>query len=94
MRGLKAKLRTPDQEVVLWFEVAACYEQKKVPSRASGVLPKDARARSDHYRDVQERVRRLSKSASPKGPIRQAAVGADDEFDRAFDDLMSDGKPS
>jgi hypothetical protein len=37
---------------------------------------------------VQERVRRLAK-AEQGTPARQAAVGADDEFDRAFDDLLA-----
>jgi tetratricopeptide (TPR) repeat protein len=91
MRGLNAKVRTQDQEVVLMFEIGACYEQKKMNPKAlefyQKVLSKDP-----NYRDVQERVRRLSKSA-PKTPIRQAAVGADDEFDRAFDDLLGGGKP-
>jgi hypothetical protein len=41
------------------------------------------------FRDVQERIRRLQ-PASVK-PMR-AAVGADDEFDRAFDDIMGGGK--
>ena len=47
-----------------------------------------AMRRDPNYRDVQERVRRLSK-VEPKQNVRQAAVGADDEFDRAFDDLLS-----
>ena len=46
--------------------------------------------RDPSYRDVQERVRRLSKN-EPVAPIRQVAVGADDEFDRAFDDIIGKG---
>jgi hypothetical protein len=44
------------------------------------------------FRDVQERIRRLTK-AEPKQAPRAVAVGADDEFDRAFDDILgSSGK--
>jgi hypothetical protein len=39
------------------------------------------------FRDVAERVRRLQK-VEPKQPSRAVAVGADDEFDRAFDDIL------
>jgi len=40
---------------------------------------------------VQDRIRRLSRHDT-KAPVRQVAVGADDEFDRAFDELLGDGK--
>jgi hypothetical protein len=40
---------------------------------------------------VQERIRRLTKT-EPKQPVRAVAVGADDEFDRAFDDILGGGK--
>ena len=43
------------------------------------------------FRDVQDRVRRLTK-VEPKQPVRAVAVGADDEFDRAFDDILGGGK--
>jgi len=41
---------------------------------------------------VQERVRRLSKAEPKSQAPRAVAVGADDEFDRAFDDILGDGK--
>jgi tetratricopeptide (TPR) repeat protein len=85
MRGLKAKVRTPEQETVLEFEVAACYETKRMSAKALEFYQKAAR-RDPGYRDVQERIKRLK--GEQKAPMRQAAVGADDEFDRAFDDLM------
>jgi tetratricopeptide (TPR) repeat protein len=89
MRGLKAKVRTPDQETVLEFEVAACYETKKATAKALEFYQKAAR-RDPGYRDVQERIRRLKGDQKPAG--LKAAVGSDDEFDRAFDDLLG-GKP-
>jgi tetratricopeptide (TPR) repeat protein len=88
LQGLNAPVKDPQQETVLCFEIGAAYEAKKVTKDALSYYQKAMR-RDPNYRDVQERVRRLSKN-EPKAPIK-AAVGADDEFDRAFDDLL--GKP-
>ncbi len=44
------------------------------------------------FRDVQERVRRLQKMEPKAAATRAVAVGADDEFDRAFDDILGSGK--
>jgi hypothetical protein len=38
------------------------------------------------YRDVQERIRRLQKTEMKQS--MRAAVGADDELDRAFEDML------
>jgi tetratricopeptide (TPR) repeat protein len=89
MRGLHAQVRTPDQEMMLSFEVGSAYELKKMPKEALSYYQRVLR-RDPSYRDVQERVRRLSKN-EPVAPIRQAAVGADEEFDRAFDDIIGKG---
>ena len=86
LRGLHAPHKSADQETVLSFEIGNAYEMKKMNREALSYFQKVMR-REPNYRDVQERVRRLSTHAS-KGPPRQAAVGADDEFDRAFDDLI------
>jgi hypothetical protein len=72
---------------VLCYEIGACYEAKKMNKEALSYYQKAMR-RDPNYRDVQERVRRLAK-VEPSKMQRQAAVGADDEFDRAFDDLVS-----
>jgi tetratricopeptide (TPR) repeat protein len=87
LKGLDATVKDPTQDTVLNFEVGAAYEQKKLPREALTYYQKAMR-RDPNYRDVQERVRRLAKN-EPKQPAFQAAVGADDEFDRAFDDLLS-----
>jgi tetratricopeptide (TPR) repeat protein len=87
LQGLNASIKDPSQETVLCFEIGAAYEAKKMNKDALSYYQKAMR-RDPNYRDVQERVRRLSK-AEPKQSMRQAAVGADDEFDRAFDDLVS-----
>ena len=87
LQGLAAQIKDPQQETVLCYEIGAAYEAKKLNKEALSYYQKAMR-RDPNYRDVQERVRRLAKN-EPKTPLRQAAVGADDEFDRAFDDLVS-----
>ena len=83
--GLNSPNKDPQQETVLCYEIGACYEAKKMNKEALSYYQKAMR-RDPNYRDVQERVRRLAKGDAR--PMR-AAVGADDEFDRAFDDLVS-----
>ncbi len=85
--GLNSPNKDAQQETVLCYEIGAAYEAKKMNKEALSYYQKAMR-RDPNYRDVQERVRRLAKN-EPKAPVRQAAVGADDEFDRAFDDLVS-----
>jgi hypothetical protein len=75
--------------MVLCFEIGAAYEAKKMAKEAINYFSRVAR-RDPQYRDVQERIRRLQ--GSVKAPVRAAAVGADDEFDRAFDDILGGGK--
>lgn len=86
LQGLNAGIKDPQQETVLCYEIGAAYEAKKMSKEALSYYQKAMR-RDPNYRDVQERVRRLAKN-EPKAPLK-AAVGADDEFDRAFDDLVS-----
>ncbi len=90
MRGLKAPARTKDQEASLAFEIGAAYETKKMPKLALDYFQRTARL-IPNFRDVQERIRRLQRT-EPKQPMRAVAVGADDEFDRAFDDILGGGK--
>ena len=85
--GLNSPNKDAQQETVLCYEIGAAYEAKKVNKEALSYYQKAMR-RDPNYRDVQERVRRLAKN-EPKAQTRQQAVGADDEFDRAFDDLVS-----
>ena len=89
-KALNAKLRTPEQETILCFEIGAAYESMRMSKEALNYYQRVAR-RDATYRDVQERIRRLT-TRDTKAPIRQVAVGADDEFDRAFDELLGDGK--
>ena len=90
LRGLHAPARTPEQETVLSFELGTAYEAKKMFKDALTYYQRVSR-REPNYRDVQERIRRLSKSGdAPK--VRAAAVGADDEFDRAFEEIFGSEK--
>jgi tetratricopeptide (TPR) repeat protein len=90
-KSLAAPVRTPEQETVLCFEIGAAYESKRDAKNALTYFQRVAR-RDPNYRDVQERIRRLSKSDA-KAPVRAVAVGAeDDEFDRAFDELLGSTK--
>jgi tetratricopeptide (TPR) repeat protein len=90
MRGLQAHERTKDQEAALCYEIGAAYEVKRMNKPALDYFQRAARL-IPAFRDVQERVRRLQKG-DVKQPVRAVAVGADDEFDRAFDDILGSGK--
>ena len=89
-KALSAKVRTPEQETILCFEIGSAYESMRLTKEALNYYQRVTR-RDANYRDVQERIRRLQ-TRDTKAPIRQVAVGADDEFDRAFDELLGDGK--
>jgi len=89
-KALNAKVRTPEQETILCFEIGSAYEATRATKDALSYYNRVAR-RDASYRDVQDRIRRLSRHDT-KAPVRQVAVGADDEFDRAFDELLGDGK--
>ena len=86
MRGLQTPDRTKDQEATLNYEIASAYEAKKMVKQAVDYFQRAARA-IPSFRDTVERIRRLQRT-EPKPPVRAAAVGADDEFDRAFDDIL------
>ena len=89
-RGLQSPDHTKDQEAALCYEIGAAYEVKRMTKLALDFFQRSARL-IPNFRDTQERIRRLQK-VEPKQPVRQVAVGADDEFDRAFDDILGNGK--
>lgn len=91
-KGLVAQERTKEQEAALAYEIGAAYEVKRQNKQALDYFQRCART-IPGFRDVQERIRRLQKT-EPKPATRQVAVGADDEFDRAFDDIIDTGKQS
>ena len=91
LRGLHAPVRTAEQEMVLSFELGSAYEMKKMHKDALAYYQRVAR-REPNYRDVKERVRRVSKLVPPEPASPARAVGADDDFDRAFEEIIGTGK--
>ena len=90
VRGLESPERTREQEAALCYEIGAAYEVKKMSVRALEYFGRTARL-VPNFRDVHERIRKLQ-AAESKRPPRAAAVGADDEFDRAFQDILTSSK--
>jgi tetratricopeptide (TPR) repeat protein len=90
MRGLQSPDRTKDQEAALSYEIGAAYEAKRMTKQALEFFQRASRL-IPSFRDASERIRRLQK-VEPKQPVRAVAVGADDEFDRAFDDILGQSK--
>jgi tetratricopeptide (TPR) repeat protein len=91
MRGLQAPDRTKEQDAALSYEIGAAYEVKRMTKQALEYFQRSARL-IPGFRDVQDRVRRLQKTEPKPAASRAVAVGADDEFDRAFDDILGSGK--
>ena len=90
MRGLQSPDRTKEQEASLSYEIGAAYEAKRMSKQALEFFQRAVRL-VPSFRDTGERIRRLQK-VEPKQPVRAVAVGADDEFDRAFDDILGHRK--
>jgi tetratricopeptide (TPR) repeat protein len=86
IQGLQSPERTKEQEAALSYEIGAAFEVKRMGKQALDYFQRVARL-IPSYRDTQERIRRLQK-VEPKQAPRAVAVGADDEFDRAFDDIL------
>jgi tetratricopeptide (TPR) repeat protein len=91
MRGLQSPERSKEQDAALSYEIGAAYEVKRMNKQALEYFSRSARL-IPGFRDVQERVRRLQKTEPKPAAARAVAVGADDEFDRAFDDILGDRK--
>ncbi|MDP9034407.1 MAG: tetratricopeptide repeat protein [Myxococcota bacterium] len=90
LRALQAPDRTKDQDASLSYELGSAFEAKRLTKQALEYFQRAARL-VPAFRDIQERIRRLQR-AEPKAPVRAVAVGSDDEFDRAFNDILSGGK--
>jgi tetratricopeptide (TPR) repeat protein len=88
LRGLQVPERTKEQDAALSYELGAAYEVRKMNKQALDYFQRAARV-IPGFRDVVDRVRRLQK-AEPKQPARAVAVGADDEFDRAFEGMIGE----
>jgi tetratricopeptide (TPR) repeat protein len=88
LKGLAAKDKTPEQEMVLSFDIGAAYEaqgrSKEALQYYQRVVKQDPK-----YRDVDDRIRRLSARGDAR-PAALAKPASDDDFDRAFDDMLGD----
>ena len=82
LRGLNSTIKEPRQETALLYELGAVYEARKMPREALAYYQKVNR-RDPRFRDVAERIQRLSPPT--KNSSARAAVG-DQEFDSAFDE--------
>ncbi len=89
LQGLQAPDRTREQDASLSYELGAAFEIKKMNKQALEYFQRAARL-IPGFRDVVERMRHLQK-VEPVQPARAVAVGADDEFDRAFADILGKG---
>jgi tetratricopeptide (TPR) repeat protein len=97
VRGLKSTQRTDEHEVKLNYEVGNAYEMRNSPDHALYYFQRVARI-DPHYYDprgsVDDRIARLAPRKPPPAGGSARAVGAEhasDEFDAAFDDLLSRG---
>ena len=94
LRGLGASQKSADQEIALTYEIGNAYEIRNNPDQALYYFQLVARL-DPNYRDprgsVEERVGNLMGPEQAPPPPR-AAVGSEDEFDMAFDDLLEPKK--
>ena len=88
-KGLAAPIKTAEQEMVLCFDVGLGYESMNRTKDALAYFQRVAKV-DPNYREVADRIRRLSGKTASK-PAVTAALSTDDEFDRAFDDMLGDG---
>jgi len=88
-KGLAAPIKTAEQEMVLCFDIGAGYESMNRTKDALAYFQRVAKV-DPTYREVADRIRRLSGRNAGK-PAVFAAASPDDEFDRAFDDMLDDG---
>ena len=96
LRGLETRQKTRDQELALAYELADAYEARKNPEQALYYFKRVSQI-DPNYRDprggVLDRVRRLEPNPAPAKQAK--AAGAEllgDDFDLAFDDLLSKNK--
>ena len=85
-KGLYADHKTDREELGLYFELGSAYEQLEDTREALYYYQKVAK-RDETFRDVQERIARLTDPGAAPAPD---ALVLDDDLDAAFDDLMGD----
>jgi tetratricopeptide (TPR) repeat protein len=91
-KGLAATIKTAEQEMVLCYEIGACYESMSRTKDALAYFQRVAKV-DPAYREVSDRIKRLSGKSAQKAQAL-ATPAPDDEFDRAFDDMLGGDAPS
>ncbi len=86
IRGIDSAEKSKEQEVMLAYEIASCYESKEDVARAVLYFER-AVAISPGFRDGLERLERLRRGeVSTEAP--KATLGSFDDLDRMFDELL------
>ncbi|HEX2881754.1 MAG TPA: tetratricopeptide repeat protein [Polyangiaceae bacterium] len=86
LKGLGARSKTVEQEMNLYYDLGVIYEMTGNKEEALYYLKKIAR-RDPGYRDVQEKIAALEPKMS-KAPAPTRSLNDDDEFDRAFGEMI------
>ena len=84
-RGLNSNSRTAEQETFLSYEIARCYEAQGTIEQAVRYLER-VLAIDSSFRDAQTRVERLRRGELS---AESNSYGAQDDFDRVFEEMMS-----
>lgn len=84
IRGLHAEIKTPEQELTLYYELGNIYQLNDNPREALYYFEKIER-RDPDFRDVSARLRALRGSSAVR---TKPTAPSDDELDRVFDDLF------
>jgi len=87
LRALNAQVKTNEQELNLYYDLAAAYELKGNTADAIYYFQKIAK-KYPNFRDVGERLQALTQDKPSSEPSGTRAVGEDEEFERVFDDLF------
>lgn len=85
-RGLAAPVKTGQQELSLYYDLAVALELKPAPEEALDYYRRIVR-RDPGFRDVRARIAELERSM-PDRESGARPVGDDDEFDQMFDELF------
>ena len=96
IRGLRAQVKTPDQEIALTYEIGDCYEERRATDQALYYFQRVARM-NPAYDDLRGSDRRSRSPPRARADAQQPtakAVGAEtvDEFDAVLDDMLDSGK--
>lgn len=87
--GLRAPQRTTEQELSLFYDLGIAHEMKNDYNTAVRYFREIART-EPNYRDVVDRINALHRpDEAPPAPKPARAVNADDDFERAFDDIFN-----